>query len=76
MDIRAIRDVIRSTPFQPFTLRMNDGRKFHVAHPESIALGKRTVFVVVPESEIPVGIEPILIATLHINSKKNGRKSP
>ena len=68
MNMRAIRDAIRSQPFQPFTLRMNDGREFIITHPESIALSKRTVFIVVPESELPIGVEPIRIASLRRSS--------
>lgn len=75
MNIRVIRDAIRAHPFEPFTLRMNDGREFHVNHPELAMAGNRTVYVLQPESAVPVWIEPILIASIHFKTvKKNGKK--
>jgi hypothetical protein len=75
MNMRTIREAVRSQPFHPFVLRMNDGRKFTVGHPESLALGKRVLVFVDPDTDESIWLEPILIASLH-KPKKNGRKKP
>ena len=31
-----IRDLIRATPFQPFVIRMADGREYRVEHPDFV----------------------------------------
>jgi hypothetical protein len=33
-----IREFIRRQPFKPFTIRMNDRRKFGIKHPDFVAL--------------------------------------
>ena len=33
-----IRQFIRQLPFRPFTIRMNDKRKFQIKHPDFVAL--------------------------------------
>jgi hypothetical protein len=33
-------------PFQPFTIRMSDGRSFDVPHPDFIAVGRGVVSVI------------------------------
>jgi hypothetical protein len=63
MDTKTIRDAILRRPFQPFTLRMNDGRTYFVPHPERAAVGPRVVFVV-DRSGAGVLLEPRLIASL------------
>lgn len=46
MELSALRDEIRKTPFQPFSLRMSDGSSVPVFHQEFIAIAPpRNVFV-------------------------------
>jgi hypothetical protein len=47
MTLERIRAVHRALPFQPFTIRVADGRSFHVTHPEllSISPSGRTIVV-------------------------------
>lgn len=33
-----IREFVRRQPFKPFTIRMNDGRKFDIKHPDFVAV--------------------------------------
>ena len=40
MSNKTLRDAVRLEPFQPFFLRMADGREFEIRHPE---------FIIVPE---------------------------
>jgi hypothetical protein len=34
----SIRNHLRATPFKPFVIQMNDGRRFKVPHPEFAAI--------------------------------------
>jgi hypothetical protein len=64
MHIDTIREALRRQPFVPFTLKMNDGREFHITHPECVALSRRSVYVVDPVTDAGTFLEPVLIASL------------
>jgi hypothetical protein len=64
MNVDAIREATRRQPFVPFTLRMNDGREFHIPHPDYIALSRRSVYIVDPDTDAGTFLEPVLIASL------------
>lgn len=65
MDISAVRDALRKEPFEPFTMRLADGRSLEVRHPEFVAIGKRRIGVISPdEAESWSVIEPLLIVSL------------
>lgn len=64
MNVDSIRTAVRRQPFVPFFLRMNDGRVFHIPHPEYIALSRREVIVIDAGTEATVFLEPVLIASL------------
>jgi len=60
-----IREAVLRRPFQPFTLRMNDGREFFVPHPEYVAVSKRVVMVIDSKTQAGVHLEAVLIASMH-----------
>jgi hypothetical protein len=64
MHVDTIRQAIRRQPFVPFLLRMNDGRVFHVPHPDYVAVSRRLVFFVDPATDAEIYLEPVLIASL------------
>ncbi len=64
MHVDTIRQAIRRQPFVPFFLRMNDGRVFHVPHPEYVAASPREVYVIDPATNAGTFLEPVLIASL------------
>jgi hypothetical protein len=79
MDTKEIRKAVRKHPFQPFTLRMNDGREFYIPHPEYVAVGRDVVVIVdIEDEETTTWVEPLLIASMHAGkprkSPKNGKK--
>ena len=41
---RRIRELLHATPFQPFMIRMADGREYRVMHPD---------FVLAADTEVP-----------------------
>ena len=49
--------------FRPFVLHMSDGRKFEVAHPEFILVGKRIV-VVLRDDDLAETLDPLRIASV------------
>lgn len=63
MDLNTIRNALHREPFQPFSLRLADGRKLPVAHPEFVAMTKRIV-VVVAEDNSWKAVDPILIVSV------------
>jgi hypothetical protein len=71
MSTQDIRQAVLQRPFVPFTLRMNDGRSFHIPHPEYVAVSRRTVMVIDERSEVGVYVQPTLIASMRFeNSRK------
>ena len=66
MDTNVIRDAVLKRPFQPFVLRMNDGRAFHVRHPEYVAVSPLLVAFIDAEKETGMFLEPYLIASLEV----------
>lgn len=63
MDLNTIRQSLREEPFQPFTLRLADGRQETIRHPEFVAVGNR-ILAVVREDNSVTTIEPLLIVSL------------
>ena len=62
MHTETIRTAVLDRPFRPFTLRLNDGREFHIPHSEYVAVSRRVVMVVDQQTEAGVYLEPVLIA--------------
>ena len=40
-----------ATPFQPFAIKMSDGESWEVRHPENLAVGKRFMVLIEPETD-------------------------
>lgn len=59
-----LQELIRSQPFQPFTITTSDGREFTVPHPETCLLTK-TRFLISTD-----GINTDFISLLHIVSAR------
>ena len=78
MHTTTIREAARRQPFKPFILRMNDGREFHVPHPEYIAVSTRVVVVIDPQTEAAISLEPVLIAYMQDaqSSPASGNSEP
>jgi len=65
MDVKTIREALRRQPFEPFIMRLADGREFAVPHPEFAALTGRTVIVAHEALDGTYStIEPLLIVSL------------
>jgi hypothetical protein len=63
MNLDGLRSALHRQPFEPFNIRLADGRAVPVKHPEFVAVGPRLV-VVVDEDNSWSTIEPLLIVSL------------
>lgn len=65
MDIAGIRETLHREPFEPFVIRLADGRSLEVKHSDFVAVSSRRI-VVIADDEVGSWsvIEPILIVSL------------
>ena len=71
MDIAGVREALRKEPFQPFSIRLAEGRSIAVSHPEFVAVGPRRIIVVAADNSWSV-VEPLLIVSLDYDSDEGG----
>jgi hypothetical protein len=70
MDIEGVREALHKEPFQPFVMRLADGRALTVPHPDFLAVGKRRL-VLIDENDGWSFIEPLMIVSIE-QAKKAG----
>lgn len=63
MDLAGVRNALHHQPFEPFVIKLADGRAVPVPHPDFVALGPRRIFVVGQDDSWSI-IEPLLIVSL------------
>jgi hypothetical protein len=63
MDIGGIREALHKQPFEPFSLRLADGRALFVPHRDFVALHPRRIIVINEDASWSV-VEPLLIASI------------
>jgi hypothetical protein len=66
MNIELVREALHNQPFQPFDLRLADGRSLHVPHPDFVAVSNRRVVVIDPLDRGMSVLEPLLIVSIEI----------
>ena len=69
MDIDGVRQALHRQPFEPFVIRLADGRSLPVRHPDFVAVGRRRIVVVGADDRTSM-IEPLLIVSLDTLPKK------
>jgi hypothetical protein len=69
MDIAGIREALHRQPFEPFSIRLADGRAVPVPQPDFVALGSRRI-VVVGEDDSWSVVEPLLIVSLDSDGRR------
>lgn len=77
MSLNTVRDALRAQPFEPFTIRLVDGRSEYIKHPEFVALGPSVVVVVRDDNSV-LKLEPLLIVSLdeEPGKRKDGNGPP
>jgi hypothetical protein len=63
MDLSGLREALLRQPFEPFAIRLADGRSVEVRHPEVLAVGKRRA-VLIQEDDSCLWIEPLLVVSI------------
>ena len=63
MDIDGIRQALHKQPFEPFQIRLADGRALAVPHPDFVAVAPQRIVVVAEDNSWTV-IEPLLVVSL------------
>ncbi len=71
MDIAGIREALHKQPFEPFAIRLADGRSLPVPHPDFVALTPRRAIVGAEDDSWSV-VEPLLIVSLDDSTKGKG----
>ena len=66
MNIELVRVALHNQPFQPFDLRLADGRSLHVPHPDFVAVSSRRVVVIDPKDQGMSILEPLLLVSIEI----------
>jgi len=72
VDIQGIREALRRQPFEPFAMRLADGRSLRVPHPEFVAVHPRRVIVIAQDGSWSV-VEPLMVVSLDYDA--NGERS-
>ena len=63
MDVTGVREVLHRQPFEPFVIRLADGRSLPVPHRDFVALTPRRVIVGAEDDSWCI-IEPLMIVSL------------
>lgn len=74
LSIKTIRERLNKTPFKPFDIRLTDGRKIFIQHPDFVSVGGSVVFVTDLEDSLQE-IDSLHIVSLDDASakKRNGK---
>jgi len=69
-----LRNVLKATPFQPFTIHLADGRHIDVRHAEFVALSPsgRSMVVYQPDESFNV-VDLLLVTDLAVGRNGNGK---
>ena len=70
-----IRELLHATPFQPFAIRMADGREHRIDHPDSVLAGSETPRVIVeePDGSVHFLSVPQMTGVDEISAKRAGQ---
>lgn len=69
-----IRTRMHAAPFRPFDLRLTDGERIHIPHPDFIAVGTRLATVNLPDDNIRI-LEIPLITAIEITTTRTTGKA-
>ena len=74
MDIAGVREALHKVPFEPFVIRLADGRSLPVPHRDFVAVMPRRIFVGAEDNSWSI-VEPLLIVSLDSMPQKGKRKN-
>ncbi len=73
MDIAGVREVLHRQPFEPFLIRLADGRSLPVPHRDCVALTPRRVIVVAEDDSVSIIEPPMIVSLDSLPAKPKGR---
>lgn len=77
MTIDKVREVLHAKPFEPFTLRIADGRTVSVPHPDFVSVDpKGRVVHVFREDGMSEFIDIMLVTSIELGNGRARRKRP
>lgn len=75
MDLNGIREAKNKIPFEPFSLRLADGRELHVPHGDFLAFMKRRFIAINPNDDSWSVVEPLLVVSIEYGNNPAGNKN-
>ncbi len=77
MKIETLRRLIETSPFQPFSINLADGRELHVPHRDFVSPSPnfRMLTVWHPDDSCDI-VDFMLVIGFHIKAKPNGKAKP
>ena len=72
LSLKTIRERLHKVPFKPFEMRLTDGRRVPVVHPDFVALGG-SVVVVMDEEDGVQEVDALHVVSLDPISKSRKR---
>lgn len=63
MNMETIQGLLHRQPFEPFEIRLSNGERHQMRHPENVALAKSRIAIAYPLAD-----RIVLCSLIHINS--------
>ena len=71
MNTGTILEFVNHRPFEPFVVRLSNGEKYEVRHPENIMVLKTRLVLGYPEDD-----RVVQVGLIHVNSIENLQTAP
>lgn len=75
MEMAQIKSTLRAQPFRPFTMRLVDGRRYFVPHPEFLYIPpalRQTVLFSDEEQQAVTILDALMIASIEFGDVRKG----
>ena len=72
LSLKTIRERLHKVPFKPFELRLTDGRRVPIVHPDFVALG-RSIVAIMDEDDGLQEVDALHVVSLDPLSKSKKR---
>ncbi len=63
MNADSVREWLNRQPFEPFEVRLSNGERYQIRHPELLAIGRNRMVIVDPSED-----RVVHVALVHVNS--------
>jgi hypothetical protein len=75
LNMKTIRERLHKVPFKPFEMRLTDGRRIPIVHPDFVALGGSVVAIMDEEDGLQEvdALHVVSLDPLSKSKKRNGK---